>query len=436
MRLHSARPAAIIQGDTGNPAPDPEHFVAEFAQAFVRISPADVDSEIERWLSRLVLHVGADRSSVIKTLNKTEFFVSHTWARPGCKAIRRKGYDGAFPWSYAMLRQGSPVIFDSLEGLPDAATADHDDYEWSGVRSLLSVPLIAGGAVIGVFSVSTVRAPRTWSYEDITRVQLLGSVLASALARQESWLMQQCMEEQLMRLARISVAGELAASLAHELTQPLAAILANAQAGLRFLARQQDSGGDIAAILQDIVRDDKRAGAVISGLRAMMRKRQSEREWVDMSQLVQEILAMLNMNIQAQRVDVRTTLEPDCLVYVDRAQMQQVLINLIINALEAMQGTDEEDRRLFVEVRSDASVHCSVHDSGSQLTPEGLEKIFEPFWTTKTQGMGMGLPVCRSIIDAHHGSIWAEIDPQGGAIFRFNLPKETPHVDGSATKAD
>ena len=145
MRLHSIKPAAVIQDDTGNLPLNSEHFVAEFAQAFVRVSPGDVDSEIEHWLSRLVLHVGADRSSVVKILNKTEFFVSHTWARPGCKAIRRKGYDGAFPWSYAMLRQGSPVIFDSLEGLPDAATADHDDYEWSGVRSLLSVPLIARG---------------------------------------------------------------------------------------------------------------------------------------------------------------------------------------------------------------------------------------------------------------------------------------------------
>ncbi len=436
MRSHSIKPAAVIQDDTGNPPLSSEHFVAEFAQAFVRVSPADVDSEIEHWLSRLVLHLGADRSSVVKILNKTEFFVSHTWARPGRKEIHRKGYEGVFPWSYAMLRHGSPVIFDSLEDLPDAAAADHADYERLGVRSLLSVPLIADGTVIGAFSVSTVRAPRTWSYEVITRMQLFGSILASALARQESWLMQQCMQEQLMRLARIGVAGELAASLAHELTQPLAAILANAQAGLRFLARQQDAGNDIAAILQDIVRDDKRAGAIISGLRAMMRKRQSEREWVDMSQLVQEVLAMLNMNTQAQRVDVRAALEPGCLVHVDRAQMQQVLINLIINALEAMQGTGEEDRRLFVEVRSDASFHCSVHDSGNQLTPERLEKIFEPFWTTKTQGMGLGLPVCRSIIDAHHGAIWAEIDPQGGAIFRFNLPKETPHVDGSATKAD
>jgi len=411
-----------------------EGLVAEFAVAFVSVSPERVDDEIQKWLSRLVLHVGADHSAVAKFFNQSDLFLSHSWARPGMAGMQRKSYEGMFPWACARVRQGAPIIFEEIDDLPDEAAIDRANYARMGIRSHLSVPLLAGGAVIGAFSVSTVQAPRAWPSETITRMHLLGSVLANALARQESWVLQQRMQEQLNQLSRIGMAGELAASLAHELTQPLAAILANAQAGLRFLARDRNAIDQIADILHDIVQDDKRAGAVISGLRAMMRKRQSERESVDMSELAQQSLAMVNMNIQAQHVAVRTCLEPGCVIQADKVQMQQVLLNLIINALEAMQDVDETARQLSVEIRGGSAVHCAVHDSGRQLTQDRLAKIFEPFWTTKTQGMGMGLAVCRSIIDAHHGAIWAEIDPHGGAIFRFDLPKESSDVSRAISK--
>lgn len=427
------RVGTSIQEDVGNEppsAPDSENFVAEFALAFVRVLAIDVDAEIEKWLGRLVLQAGADRSSVAQILNERNFYLSHSFARPGFKAVRRSIDDGLFPWACAKLRRGEPVIFNKLDELPPDAGVDRDNFVRFGVKSQLSVPLVAGGVVIGVFSVSAMLTEREWPSEIITRMHLLGSVLANALARQQSWLTHQQMQEQLTHLARVGMAGELAASLAHELTQPLAAILTNAQAGLRFLARDPHATDEIEAILRDIVRDDKRAGAVISGLRAMMRKRQSERERVDMSRLVEEILAMLNMNIQAQRVEVHTNLEPDCCVLADKAQMQQVLLNLVVNALEAMQEVDEDNRRLLLEVRNGSGLHCAVHDSGNDLAPDQLTKIFEPFWTTKTQGMGMGLAVCRSIIDAHHGAIWAEIGSEGGAIFRFDLPK-----DGSDVRA-
>ncbi|HEY9397664.1 MAG TPA: ATP-binding protein, partial [Burkholderiales bacterium] len=185
---------------------------------------------------------------------------------------------------------------------------------------------------------------------------------------------------------------------------------------------------EIDEILRDIVRDDKRAGAVISGLRAMMRRRPGERQPVDLSQLVEETVAMLNMNIQTQNVNVQENLETDCTVIADRAQLQQVLVNLIVNAVEAMQSAGVHGRRLFLEVRNGAMVQCAVHDTGKDLRPHRLSQIFEPFWTTKVEGLGMGLAVCRSIINAHDGAIWAEIAQDGGAVFRFELPKAAFHA--------
>lgn len=427
MSLHKALSKGTIRpeaGDAHSAALDFENFVAAFALAFVRVSAADVDTEIEKWLGRLVLRTGADRSSVAQIVNENNFYLSHSSARAGFEIVHRSAFNDLFPWACAKLRRGESIVFNSRDELPAEAGIDRKNLARFGVKSQLAVPLSTGDAVIGAFSIAAMRAQCVWPSAIITRMHLLGSVLANALARRQSWLAQQRMQEQLTHLARVSVAGELAASLAHELTQPLAAILSNAQAGLRFLARDPQMSEEIQAILRDIVRDDKRAGAVISGLRAMMRRRQTERERVNMAELVEEILAMLNMNIQAQRVEVRTELDRSCVVFADRTQMQQVLLNLTMNALDAMQNVNERDRRLLLEVRSGTRIHCAVYDSGKELSADRLAQVFEPFWSTKIQGMGMGLPVCRSIVDAHHGAIWAEINTDGGAIFRFDLPGE------------
>jgi PAS domain S-box-containing protein len=230
---------------------------------------------------------------------------------------------------------------------------------------------------------------------------------------------------QLWHADRVVRTGALTASLAHELNQPLAAILSNAQAALRFLARDNADLAEVKDILRDIVRDDKRAAAVVSGLRAMVRRQQTERATIDMAVVVGEMLAFLHSELIAANIEVARDFQPGCRVLADRVQLQQVVLNLVMNAIEAMREPTVEERRLQLTVRRTASdtVRVAMRDSGPGIPQERLDSVFDAFCTTKAQGMGLGLAVCWSIVDAHGGRIWVENnDGDPGITFLFELP--------------
>jgi C4-dicarboxylate-specific signal transduction histidine kinase len=229
---------------------------------------------------------------------------------------------------------------------------------------------------------------------------------------------------ELMHADRVARTGTLTASLAHELNQPLAAILSNAQAALRFLAREKPDLGEIRDILTDIVRDDKRAGAVISGLRTMLRRQAPERVMVELAGTLREVLDLLHSELLTHRVEVATDFEAGSIVLADRAQLQQVVLNLITNAIQAMQGQPAEERRLTLSASrtGEGEVRIAVRDSGVGIPEDKLATVFDPFWTTKDQGMGLGLAVCRTIVESHGGAIWVEANPDRGVTFLFRLP--------------
>ncbi len=238
--------------------------------------------------------------------------------------------------------------------------------------------------------------------------------------------------DEMAHLARVAMLGELSGSLAHELNQPLAAILSNAQAAQRFLMRDPPQLERVSEILADIVKSDKRAGAVITRLRSLLRKEEAHHQPVDMNEVIAEVLALMRSDLLNRRVAVLTELAaPLPAVSGDRVQLQQVLLNLLINGCEAMNGSQPQ-RELVVrsEVTSSGSVKVSVADRGSGIPPDELERIFEPFVTTKPQGMGLGLAVCRSIVQAHNGRLWAANNPGGGAILCIELAAErTPSTE-------
>ncbi len=222
---------------------------------------------------------------------------------------------------------------------------------------------------------------------------------------------------------RVASTGAISGSLAHEICQPLSAILNNAQAGLRFLGHEQVDLTEIREILQDIVRDDKRAAAIINGLRAMLQQQETPYADIDLTQAIDEVLELLHSELIRHGVDVERHLEPGLSVRANKTQIQQVVLNLTINAQEAMTGKPEGERRLQIRtVHADGKAQVSVSDTGIGIAEDMLDRIFEGFYTTKPQGLGVGLEVCRSIMEAHGGAIWAEANPQGGAIFRFSLP--------------
>jgi PAS domain S-box-containing protein len=231
--------------------------------------------------------------------------------------------------------------------------------------------------------------------------------------------------EEVMHLTRVAVLGELSGALAHELNQPLAAILSNAQAARRMLSRETPNLGNLMEILDDIVADDNRAGAVIQRLRALLKKGDQQSAPQDLNEIVTDVLQFANPELVARRVAVEIDLAPSLpSILGDRIQLQQVLLNLVLNGCEAMIDLEAPARRLTITTsrNGDGLVEARVSDHGTGIEPSILERIFEPFVTTKKSGIGLGLSICRSIIIAHGGLIWAHNNPDRGATLGFSIP--------------
>ncbi|WP_437931815.1 response regulator [Sorangium sp. So ce291] len=232
-------------------------------------------------------------------------------------------------------------------------------------------------------------------------------------------------QDELAHLNRVSALSELAASLAHELSQPLAAILSNAQAAERLLAHAPPDIAEARAALADIMADDRRAGQVIQRMRAMLRKGDLSAAALDLDELIREVVRLMASAALLAGTTVRLELAPGLpRVRGDGIQLQQVLLNLFVNALDAVARRPPEARLVVVRTRraDRGQVELSVADSGEGIPPADLERVFEPFFTSKPQGLGVGLAISRSIVEAHGGRLWAEHCPGEGATFRCALP--------------
>ena len=229
---------------------------------------------------------------------------------------------------------------------------------------------------------------------------------------------------ELLRVERSFRISELTASLAHEFNQPLAAILSNAQAALHFLESDKPDLNEFREILRDIIQDDKRAGNVIRSLRSMMKREEGEQKPLILNDVLNDVIAIFHGEAVFRNVDIETDftqlLPP---VLADRIQLQQVTLNLIMNAAEAMSQNSLEKRRMILRTQgTDHCVRVTVRDFGRGIDPGNLERLFQPFFTTKSTGLGMGLALSKSIIEAHRGRIWGENHADGGATFGFELP--------------
>ncbi len=231
--------------------------------------------------------------------------------------------------------------------------------------------------------------------------------------------------EEIAHMGRVATMGELSASLAHELNQPLTAILSNAQAALRFLASDRADLDEIREILNDIVADDRRAGKVIARLRSLFRKGDCKKESVDINKLIKDVISLIDTGSKIRNISIETKLDTSLgPIQGDKIQLQQVVINLIMNATEAMTEVDNDSRNITIAttIVDEKMVQVSVRDNGIGLAGESFTQLTEPFFTTKPEGMGMGLTINQTILDAHMGRLWAEDNSARGATFYFTLP--------------
>src|SRR4029077_3298401 len=230
---------------------------------------------------------------------------------------------------------------------------------------------------------------------------------------------------ELARVARMNQMVAMTGSIAHEINQPISAILANANAGLRWLGRTTPDVNETRGVLQAIVRETKRMDNIVSGIRTLFKTGAAAGVSVDLNELIREVLAIAQTEHWNSQIEVHTSLVENLpFVSADRVQLQQVILNLITNAIDAMETVIDRERRLRVvsELKGDDGIFVTIEDTGTGFAPGDIDRIFDTFFTTKSHGMGMGLAICRTIVEAHGGRIKASPGNPYGAVFRIFLP--------------
>src|SRR5713226_352898 len=261
--------------------------------------------------------------------------------------------------------------------------------------------------------------------------------LKQGLDQLEVWVSERTAElmktqAELAHLSQVLSMGELTASIAHEINQPLTAVVTHGHACVEWLSANPPNLEKAQQTGQRIIQDGTRAGAVLSRIRALFKKEAPAKDWLDINEVIHELTTFLRDDALRRRIAIRTDLVPGLpKIKADRVQLQQVVLNLLINGMDAMADTTDRAKELLITARGNESeIVVRVEDSGVGLDAEADEKIFNPFFTTKPHGIGMGLSISRSIIEAHEGRLWASPRPSGGAVFQFTLPIHARDSDG------
>jgi PAS domain S-box-containing protein len=321
-------------------------------------------------------------------------------------------------WSSREPAYVPDVVYDA--NFPRASIAARE-----GLHAAFAFPILLGGDVSGVmeFFSHEIRQPEQ---ELLAMMATLGSQIGQFIERKRAEDALRHARADLAHVARVSTLGEMTASIAHEINQPLAAVVNNASACLRWLAaRNLEEARQSAAL---VVADGHRAGEIIARIRALAKKTPARKERLDINETIREVIALARSEVQRSGVALETRLSDDVhyvpLILADRIQLQQVILNLIVNAIEAMSESVDGSRELLVRsgIAESRRVLVAVRDSGPGLDPKSLDRLFDAFYTTKPQGMGMGLAISRSIIEAHGGRLWASANHDRGATFQFTLP--------------
>jgi C4-dicarboxylate-specific signal transduction histidine kinase len=235
---------------------------------------------------------------------------------------------------------------------------------------------------------------------------------------------------ELLRVSSPSTLAEMTASIAHEINQPLSAIAANGNAGIRWLSRAEPDVKEALTALKRIVDDGLRTSEIVTNIRAMFHREKQEKRLLDANDLVRDVLKIAHSEIEKQGASLQVELSDEIpRIMAERVPLQQVLLNLTMNALDAM--TSIKDRRRLLSIKSQIHVPngvlITVADSGTGIDPKNMSRIFDPFFTTKSKGMGIGLSICRSIVEAHGGQLWAASGTEHGSVFHVRLP--TPSIN-------
>ena len=317
--------------------------------------------------------------------------------------------------------------------IPDFASVEGDlrDDTWkavvnAGFRTSLFVPLLKDDEIVGIVTLGRKEVrPFTDRQISLFRDFAAQATIALEITRRERQYRE--MQSELARANRVATMGQLTASIAHEIKQPIATARNNAAAALRFLDKSPPDVAEVREALTCIVEDTDRASDVVDRIGSLVKKAPPRKEVVDLNAAILEVIALIRGEAVKSGVTVGAQLAGDLPpIRCDRVQLQQVVLNLIVNAIQSMSGVEDGNRELHISTVSiePEGVCVAVRDTGHGLRPESLPRLFEPFYTTKPDGMGMGLSVCRSIVESHGGRLWATSCEPRGALFEFTIPAD------------
>jgi C4-dicarboxylate-specific signal transduction histidine kinase len=405
-------------------------LITDLLAGFVDIADDVLADAIAGALARLGRSVDVDRITLSEADDET-FRVLHSWAAPGVKPVPQAFKVSQMPWYVGQLRRGQTIAVARAEDLPPGAAHERVMMRRMGTKSHLAIPLSIGRGLVGALSLGALRRHHEWPEHLVRRVRLVGQIFATALWRKKSNERMARQEQELAHIARVAAVGELVSILAHDLNQPLSAILTNAQATRRLIEHCGAGPRETDEALADIADDASRAGEIIRRLRTLLRKGDPSLGAVDVNRLLADSEPIVKAELREYEVAANYDLAAGLpLARGDAVQLQQVLLNLVSNACHAMSSIPRDQRELLVRTargsgeRDDGAdlVRFDICDSGPPVPREVFRRLFEPFFTTKATGLGMGLAITRSIIAAHHGRVWATQNPRRGITVHVALP--------------
>jgi signal transduction histidine kinase len=436
----SIRGSSAIHDRARSEAERFESLVGELSAAMAQTPAEAVDNEIEKWLAKICLALDLDRSGIYER-DAPNWLVrtSHTWVRPSIPPFPKK-YDPQklLQNTTRLVLSGKRIVFSHPDEIPfDLGDAKRFVSRY-GPKASAVFPMWAGGRVIGAASFGRFRSPRDWSPQLLEHLALVVRVFGAAIERKQAEQAVRLVREELALAQRRSMMGELVASLTHELNQPLGAVLSNLSGLARLVSEGNPNPALAARAVNNAIEDAKRAGEIVRRVRAMFKGNGTKKATIDVGALVSEVVGLLGSEAALRKilVEIRTPRSP-LAVFGDRILLQQCVLNLLMNAFDALAKAENGKRKVMIEVAPEKSgwVAVNVHDDGPGIDPAVAGRLFEPFVTSKIDGMGLGLLVTRSIVEDHGGRVFANLDAKGGTTFTFTLPVLTEKRSSTSSRS-
>jgi len=403
--------------------------VAELSAAMTQATAHTVDGEIANWLGRICEALDLDRSAIYeRDVPGGPVRTSHIWLRKDFPPFP-PGFDPEKVASKTTewIMRGNSLVFSRISEIPPAFEDAKRFVERYGPKASAIMPMWAGNNVIGAASFGRFRSSREWSPQLLEHLALAVRIFGGAIERKQAEAAIRTARSELALAQRRSMMGELVASLAHELNQPLGAILSNLGGIARLLSQGNPEPSLAAKALSNAMEDTKRAGEIVRRVRAMFKGDETQKIALDIGALVSDIARLIANEASHRQIAIRIEI-PRSLPRIigDRILLQQCVLNLLLNAFESIINAAPQHPTVTIAIAPEhlGWLAISVRDNGAGIHESVAGRLFEAFVTTKSKGMGLGLLVTRSIIEEHGGKIWSTPNPEGGTTFTFTLPAE------------